>query len=72
MAINIQGKEGAKESVRECASISWGLKVLRGTSEAGRSSDSESFEPEFHQIKKLGLKPNRKKFRSGGWSAYEN
>jgi predicted NodU family carbamoyl transferase len=36
------------------------------------SSDSDSFEPEYHQIKKLGLKPNSKKIKSGGWSPYEN
>jgi hypothetical protein len=44
---------------------------VRRTSE-GEGSESDSFEPEYHQIKKLGLKVNKKRFSTGGWSAREN
>jgi plasmid maintenance system antidote protein VapI len=35
-------------------------------------SEEESFQPEYHQIKKMGLKPSKKKLRVGGWSSKEN
>lgn len=54
------------------ASIWWDCKLLRSTGEGEVSSDSDSFYPEYHQIKKLGLKPNSKKIKNGGWSPYEN
>ena len=53
-------------------SIWWDCRLLRSTGEGEVSSDSDSFYPEHHQIKKLGLKPNSKRIKNGGWSPYEN
>jgi hypothetical protein len=41
------------------------MQPLRGKTD----SDEESFEPEYHQIKKLGLKVNKKRYSAGSWSS---
>ena len=48
------------------------LKASKKTGLAEKDSESESFQPEYHQIKKLGLKINKKKISTGGWSPNEN
>lgn len=45
-----------------------GQKPLRSR----KKSDEESFEPEYHQIKKLGMKVNKKRYSAGSWSSSEN
>jgi hypothetical protein len=41
-------------------------------STAKGDSDEESFQPEYHQIKKLGIKANKKRISTGGWNSHEN
>lgn len=44
---------------------------VQGSTAKG-DSDEESFQPEYHQIKKLGIKANKKRISTGGWNSHEN
>lgn len=44
-------------------------KPLKGTNSIENGSDEESFQPDYHHMKKLGIKVNKSKIQTGGWSA---
>ena len=47
-------------------------KILKKKGENMKKSDEESFEPEYHQIKKMGFKVNKSKITVGEWNYQEN
>lgn len=47
-------------------------KALKKKGENIKKSDEESFEPEYHQIKKMGFKVNKSKITVGEWNYQEN
>lgn len=47
-------------------------RMLKKKGEILKKSDEESFEPEYHQIKKMGIKVNKTKITVGEWNYQEN
>lgn len=47
-------------------------RAARKKGENPRNSEEESFEPEYHQAKKMGYQINKSKFKVGEWSYQEN
>ena len=47
-------------------------KSLKRAIPEDKDSEEESFQPDYHHMKKLGLKVNKKKIQTGSWSALEN
>lgn len=46
--------------------------MIKKKGENIKKSDEESFEPEYHQIKKMGFKVNKSKITVGEWNYQEN